>query len=95
MELKIWEREDPEDSSNFVFLGERWNGISKIDNYYILSTLKNLIDDSSSETKVRRTKFVRENDDSEIESTDKNHFVEKEIMIFKARLINQIPDWIR
>lgn len=54
--------------------------------------LKNLIDDSSSETKVRRTKFVRENDDSEIESTDKNHFVEKEIMIFKARLINQIPD---
>lgn len=61
-------------------------------NNYILSTLKNLIDDSSSETKVRRTKFVRENDDSEIESTDKNHFVEKEIMIFKARLINQIPD---
>ena len=39
-----------------------------------------------------RTKFERGNDDSEIESTDKNHFVEKEIMIFKARLINQIPD---
>ena len=52
-------------------------------NNYILSTLKNLIDDSSSETKVRRTKFVRENDDSEIESTDKS-FRRKEDMRFKA-----------